>query len=111
MKLRSLGPWAHQTHLSFPDIEQLGELVQRCPPQYTPYGSNARVVVDAPYSAGVLFGIRDHGPKLEYSENASVSAHSLLAEEDWSLVLQPDSQGDNSPEQGPQGCQKEMGGN
>ena len=91
-KIRTLGAWAHQTHVAFEDAENLRQLID---PQFAndlPDASHAIVFEAGPLRLSIFFSIGAHAAKLDHVEGLAVEAYSLLAIENRALALQHNQQ-------------------
>ena len=98
---------ANECHVALQNVEQLGKLIERVPPQNAPNSRDTRIIGDLEHAsvptrsqvhvqmrefALPFLGVDRHGAKLPDSED-SFRAHSHLSEEDrsaWVIDLDQD---------------------
>ena len=101
-------PGPDQQHVTFDDVDQLRELVQRVTAQPVPHPGDAGVVADLEQDAVVLVvfqqpfqldvGVGHHRAELEHGERLGVEPDTFLAVEDRASGVQADDQSDDGHE-------------
>jgi hypothetical protein len=95
------GTGAHQRHVTFDHIEQVGQLVEGPAADHPAHPGDARVVgetkggvtVDCQFDVTTvdpLVGVFVHGTKLEHPEDALVAAHPVLTKHNRPAVFDED---------------------
>ena len=83
-------PRADQAHLPAHDVPELGQLVEREPPQHAPNASDARIAAVDRQPGSLLFCARDHRPQLHELELAAVLTHASLSIEHGAAIFELD---------------------
>ena len=101
--LNGVGAGAHQAHLTFEHIEQLGQLIQAPAPQHGTHGGDAGVITGGLLEAGLIASFQHtHAAELVHREGLAIEAVALLAKQNWPWARKSHHQGNQQQQGGDQ---------